>query len=193
MIACLGYGSLVWKPGQLPLAGGWRPDGPELPVEFARQSDNDRLTLVIVEGAGVAPSRALWAPLAVASMGEARRALREREGCGERWIAAWPGGAVDHDSSHWTPGPAAPGHAAVARWAAERGLEGVVWAALPYGLRHRQGRLPSLGEALEHLGGLSGAKLAAAAEYIREAPAQTRTPWRPRLEEALSRRAAGEG
>jgi hypothetical protein len=43
-IACVGWGSLVWDPRDLPVKGAWRPDGPRLPIEFARQSDNGRLT-----------------------------------------------------------------------------------------------------------------------------------------------------
>lgn len=192
MIACLGYGSLVWDPRELPLAGDWRPDGPELPVEFARQARDDRLTLVVVEEAGIAPSRSLWAPVRAATVAEAKSALAAREGCRERWIAAWPGGEADRAAGHWTPGPAAPGYVAVSEWARGRGLEGVLWAALPYGFRDSRGELPGLEEAAAFLRELSGEALRNAEEYVRLAPAQTRTPWRRRLEEVLGNRIHGQ-
>jgi len=54
-IAILGWGSLVWNPGNLEIdkttgQNGWLSDGPMLPIEFARISNDGRLTLVIVPG-----------------------------------------------------------------------------------------------------------------------------------------------
>lgn len=46
-IVCLGWGSLVWDPKELLIDGHWNTDGPLLPIEFCRQSQDGRLTLVI--------------------------------------------------------------------------------------------------------------------------------------------------
>ena len=36
-IVCLGWGSLVRDPGELPMRGNWQTAGPSLPIEFARK------------------------------------------------------------------------------------------------------------------------------------------------------------
>jgi hypothetical protein len=58
-IACLGWGSLVWDPRELPVRGKWFEDGIFLPIEFARQPCDGRLTLVIVPDYEVR-ARGLW-------------------------------------------------------------------------------------------------------------------------------------
>ena len=65
-IACLGWGSLIWRPENLLLRSGWFMDGPLLPIEYARQSKDGRLTLVITEKAK--PVRTLWATMATSEL-----------------------------------------------------------------------------------------------------------------------------
>ena len=114
-IACVGWGSLIWRSGRLPIEGRWRRDGPSLPVEFARESGDGRVTLVAVPG--VAESRTFWAPLDVDGVEAARRALRRRERSGPGTIGCWPADTVDSDTV---------GQDAVAPWAGEKGIDGVV-------------------------------------------------------------------
>lgn len=37
-IACIAWGSQLWKPHPLKLASGWHRDGPLLPLEFVRRT-----------------------------------------------------------------------------------------------------------------------------------------------------------
>lgn len=46
-IVIVGWGSLIWNPGNLEAEGQWKNDGPILPIEFSRLSIDGRLTLVI--------------------------------------------------------------------------------------------------------------------------------------------------
>ncbi len=71
MIACLGWGSLIWGTGTLPV-GDWQCDGPSVRVEFLRQSRNRRLTLVL--HASAEPVSSLWAHMTVDSLDNATKA-----------------------------------------------------------------------------------------------------------------------
>ena len=51
-IAVLAWGSLVWDPQDLQVAGKFAPNGPLLPIEFCRVSADGRLTLVVDETFG---------------------------------------------------------------------------------------------------------------------------------------------
>ncbi len=47
--AVLAWGSLVWDPRALQTTGKFTANGPLLPIEFCRVSDDGRLTLAIDE------------------------------------------------------------------------------------------------------------------------------------------------
>ena len=174
MIACLGWGSLVWDPRELPVQATWFEDGPILPIEFARQSNDRRLTLVLVP-AYEATVRSLWAPFSVQSVAEAREALRRREGVREenreKHIAVWSG----EDARD-------PILAEIGIWARSRNLSGVVWTALPPGFQGTDGCCPTADESVEYLRGLRHEARRHAEQYIRMAPRQIDTPYRRRFE-----------
>jgi hypothetical protein len=172
-IACLGWGSLIWDPRDLPVSGGWRSDGPSLPLEFARISsrgkDIERLTLVIVPGYG-ARVISLWTFLSVNTPEAARATLSKREGCPERLIGLWR--ATDSDD------PLVP---EIAAWARGQGVTEVVWTDLRANFGEGGDRLPTADEAMNYLKGLTAEKLRGSEEYIRKAPAQIDTPYRRRF------------
>lgn len=173
-IACLGWGSLIWEPRKLPVRGEWLEDGPKLPLEFARESKDGRMTLVIVEQ-GV-PLPTLWAELNVGSIEEAVQALFEREEA--EWIGSigrWP---LDRRPHHFS--------AEIGVWTQEKGLDGVVWTDLKAGFRPDRASVPTLEEVISHLSSLNDEAREKAARYLLNAPAQIATPYRPQLERLLS-------
>lgn len=177
MIACLGWGSLIWNPRQLPVVGGWRPDGPNVRVEFVRKSHGEHLTLVPDKAARAVPS--LWAPLDVTDLDEAVKNLAVREGRkkplpSER-IGRWPGRVpetiIELDA-----------------WAAARGVRQVIWTGLPPRFtdpasgQDRDNCRPDEDQAVEHLRRLiAGDRSADAEKYIRCAPEQIDTAYRRRF------------
>lgn len=171
-VACLGWGSLIWDPKNLPVRGIWFEDGPKIRVEFARQSNNGRLTLVIIDSAP--EIRSLWAFLDVETLMDARSALMTREGTSkEEYIASW---SLGDEAPPTIPG--------LPEWAVGRGITGVVWTALPPRFDNAA-RPPTAVEAVRYLDALSDKGRDLAEEYIRRAPPQIDTPYRRAIVEAL--------
>lgn len=181
-IACLGWGSLVWDPRSLPVSGDWHPNGPMLPVEFARESSDQRITLVLCNEA--APVRTYWTLLAVEDLEAAVAVLADREGITRR---------VDTGIGRYMRGTDLPGAdpAEIAIWAEARDIDGVVWTSLPYGLKDSRGVMPKVAEVLEHLQRLEGKARDAAREYIEKAPSQIDTAYRRAIASTLGWRATG--
>ncbi|MFH1555499.1 MAG: hypothetical protein ABII76_11615 [Pseudomonadota bacterium] len=173
-VACLGWGSLVWKPEDLPLRGEWTNDGPFLPIEFARESNRRRITLVVVDGPEMVQS--LWAPMAASTLEAAKGELAKREGITDENIVYsigwWDRASGQHHGRS---------SAIVAAWAAERNLDAVVWTNLKPGFRASRGTLPTYEQVLAHLRGLENEEKDLAEEYVRKAPAQVATPYREGL------------
>ncbi len=175
VIACLGWGSLVWDPRTLPIQRQWFVDGPFVQVEFLRHSEDGRITLVL--DATALPVRSLWAVMDSSTIEEAKEALRNREGIPKKngsYIAGW------------TSGDAAPPLLVdVPQWAASRGIHSIVWTALPCKFAGENGRRPTVDEVVTHLSGLIGRAQEEAERYIRRTPKQIDTPYRRSIEAAL--------
>jgi hypothetical protein len=177
VIACIGWGSLIWDRRSLDVDGHWRLDGPRLPVEFARQSSNGRITLVLCRGFASVP--ALWSVFNTRDLAEARESLRVREEIPQSHAA---------DSiAHWRRGenPRSEPAATISAWAAGNNLEAAVWTNLPPKFDRIDGRVPTEIEVIAYLQSLEGETRAAAEEYVRRAPRQITTAYRRAIEGAL--------
>lgn len=130
-IACLGWGSLIWAPRNLPILRYWFDDGPLIRLEFARQSKDDRITLVISPDAR--PVRSLWTLMESDSLEVAIKQLKRREGTTKDRIGNWSKG---QDSPPEIP--------KLSNWARARNLDSVIWTALPPGLKGDGNRQPSV-------------------------------------------------
>lgn len=174
-IACLGWGSLVWDSRELPIQNQWFNDGPFIHVEFARQSHDGRITLVLTETPH--PVRSLWAVMDATDLATAKTDLRKREGIPEKNEAKHVG--------TWSSGQPSPKSIPLlAKWADIHGIAHVVWTNLPPKFNGIE-TTPSFAEVVKYLGGLTGAKRGVAERYVRFTPKQIDTEYRRRIEAAL--------
>ena len=198
-IAILGWGSLIWNPGQLAIThDGWHTDGPLLPIEFARISDEGDvplLTLVLRADADYIPTH--WARSAHKHLGRAIRNLAARENTDARHIGYLKGGDRPIADRSWftaiSKAEVGTGHTAATAatvleridwWRAQHGFDAVVWTDLASnfediwrGPLDRDDVVAYLQTRKEHA--------FAAEEYVRRAPRQTRTRIRRFLEDEL--------
>ena len=173
-IGCLGWGSLIWDPRELPVRSGWFEDGPLLPIEFSRESKGQRITLVLVEG--VASVRSLWALMAVDDLEQAKQALADREGMGpetrDQHIGYWRGEGASKGV----------GTADIAKWAEGVGLDGVVWTALPPSFKDKPNAVMTPSDVVGYVRDRKAEARRSLEEYVRRAPPQIDTEVRRRLE-----------
>lgn len=100
-------GSLIWEPKGFSFQDQWFEDGLLIPAEFARQSQDGRITLVLVETGLLVPS--LWAVMESTDLASAVEALRRREGILEknvekhvcRWSVGQPSPTLIRGLSGW--------------------------------------------------------------------------------------------
>ena len=174
-IACLGWGSLIWDPRGLPLRGQWFEDGPFGRVEFARQSSDSRITLVLHEAAEFV--RLLWAQMDATDLNAAREELRNREGItGKNWT---------HLIGSWQTGdPEASLISGLPTWTSAHGVDAAIWTSLSPRIG-TEDRMPTGDEVLAFLRSLRGSRRRNAERYVRCAPPQVDTNYRRRIEAEL--------
>ncbi len=176
-IAVIGWGSLIWDPKLLSIQTKWFKDGPQLPIEFARISSGDRLTLVIYPDS--TPQTTYWALSSYSDLDKATENLRERE-------------KTTSENVHWYNGRTKRIHPSVfagikisaKEWLeAKSKLDAVIWTGLESNWKEQRRTRYSTDAALTYLREIE--VVAKAEEYVRKAPSQIRTRARERIESEL--------
>jgi len=178
-IVILGWGSLIWDQGNLPLKTEWQIGGVELPVEFSRVSDrrDGALTLVIDPDNGqnvstrFAISKRTELEDAICDVRSREETLVKRIGYvnlidGSQRCKVYP------EVSH-----------AIRAWASRNSFDAVVWTDLPSNFRDKVDVQFSVEEAARYLHGLPENGAVKARVYIMNAPQEIDTPLRRRLKD----------
>lgn len=174
MIACVGWGSLIWRPETLKIQKKWFEDGPILPIEFSRISDDDRVTLIIdKEGT---PVSTLWALMTTNDLSIAIASLKERE-------------KVTNDNTIKsvliTDRDADEIKSVIIKWLITKHLDAAIWTGLSFSKKTNFKR-PTIDFILNHLKNkLDYNQRKVAEEYIRKAPKQIDTEYRRKIEFAF--------
>ncbi len=161
--------------------GKWNPDGPWLPIEFARTSALNRedeqpyLSLVLHPNAGLI--RTYWDMSLLTDLNQAVHDLRNRERCNlsriaylprDRQLVSSPIPGVDQRILEWLN--------------TKKGeMEAVIWTNLEWSLEGRTSF--TIEDSIRWLSDLE--RKDAAEEYIRKAPSQTHTCLRRQVRERL--------
>lgn len=179
-IACLGWGSLIWNPKSIPISGTWFNDGPKLPIEFARESGDGRITLVLASVEYQV--RSMWALLLPETMDDAKKALAVREGISDEnikiSIGFWDGKSGESHGQHANE---------IGAWAGHLNIDAVVWTNLKCGFKgkNKRGTMPSCADILKYLQSLPPESTKVAKEYICKAPIQICTEYRRQIQDNL--------
>lgn len=165
---------MVWDPRELAIRRHWFEDGPFIHVEFARKSQDGRITLVLTQTNY--PVRSLWAVMEATDLASAKTNLRNREGIYAK--------NEDRDIGTWScgqPSPTLIPH--LAEWAGAHGVSHAVWTNLRP--KFIDDTVPTANQVTEYLAGLTGNQRMLAEKYVRLAPTQIDTEYRRKIEAIL--------
>lgn len=178
-IAILGWGSLIWSPQALKIDKtiGWQSNGPILPIEFARISNDGRLTLVISENG--TKVQTLHAVSTYKTLDEAILDLAIRENSGRRSI-----GCYDKIQNKSHNNAFKYGHE-IKEWIDNTDIDAVIWTDLSENWSVKSGPDVNLNNRINYLKSLRGNKSVRAEEYIRKTPFQIKTKYRTLIEKEL--------
>ena len=182
-IAILGWGSLIWQPKELKFDAniGWKENGPVLPIEFARISQDGRLTLVITFKGTDVPT--LYSVSSFDSLELAVLNLGVREGSGRKSI-----GYYDKAKDKFSPIEFSFKEK-IKNWIQTTDFDAVIWTNLPENWDIKENKIVietiNPDERIQYLQKLKGEQKGKAEQYIRNTPKQIATTYRKQIIETL--------
>lgn len=176
-IAILGWGSLIWQPKDLNFdkSKGWKKDGVKLPIEFARISQNGRLTLVITPNGTEVPT--LYAVSKYTTIEEAVLDLAVREGTDK--FKDYKIGYYNKQEDEFCPNDFKY-KKEIKEWINTTDFNAVIWTNLGENWKEKTDN------RIEHLKSLKEETQSLAEEYIRKTPVQINTAFRKEIEKELN-------
>lgn len=178
-IAILGWGSLIWDPRNLEIDkimgnNGWYSDGPMLPIEFARISKDERLTLVILDGK--VDVQTLFAISKFTEIEQAINDLSMREGCSKNQIGFFVKSHCRfHSKSNILNN--------IESWIRQKEeFEAVIWTDLSMNFKEKIGQDFSVENSINYLKNLPIDVKVRAEQYFRRAPTSIDTVIRRKAE-----------
>ena len=177
-IACIGWGSLVWRPESLLIHRQWFNDGPFLPVEYCRKSNDGRLTLVLCKK--TKPIRTLWALMATDDLVKAKKSLQIREGIIDKYADTYISSiSMDEKTKD-------ENKLEIQQWMKSLNIDVSIWTSLPPKFKKTNGQQhtdqPTLENAITYLKEQDINVFELAKEYVIRTPKQVDTEFRRAFE-----------
>ena len=180
----LGWGSLIWDPRELAVyENDWIYDGPILPIEFARISNDGRLTLVITENGTEVKTFAAISNI-YTNLDDMIENLRKREKCKKEHIGYY----IKETNTFYPEDFKFKEN--IRSWAIHHKITITLWTNLPekweYENEEKQIIKISPVERIDYLKNLIGEKRNDAEKYIRKTPLVINTKYRELIEKELN-------
>lgn len=176
-IAILGWGSLIWKPENLAynIESNWSSEGPFLPIEYSRISNDGRLTLVISDEANEV--KTLFAISTFETLDQAILNLAIREGSNISTIGFYLKNTNQISPNNFKY------RINIENWLEQNdNVDAVIWTNLPENWKSKT----NFRDRVEYLLSLDENISITAEEYIRKTPKGIITELRSEIEERLN-------
>lgn len=182
-IAILGWGSLIWNPETISVNNDWVFEGPHLPIEFARVSNNGRLTLVI--NLNSTKCKVFYNISSFSNLDEAIYNLSHREGCNLNRINFINFSTNENNLKEKQKII----YDSICEWNKSNNFDAVIWTGLtPKFYDDGHGKL-NLDNIKKYLTSLNDDQFELAKEYILKTPEQIETEYKRELQDFVKKKA----